>query len=276
MVGMANAQNSVWEKGNEKGRQAKSKWNKGKVKAKKWKQHLAEYGLSGDLKHQLAIGGKLNSNGWCGAVTYLKRIDPRKLHLYQLSFSEIRHEKQVKQERNRVAYTALGESTPYIFGKVNNLYTLQVGYGKEHLLLPGVVEDNLSVSFRYQGGFSLALLKPYYLRLVHTDRSDPNDIPILHEEHYTNENAEVFLDSRNILGASKWSKGLGELKPVPGAYIEAAFAIEPAKGKFFVQTITIGSNVAFYAKELPVMAEVKATALQTSVFVGLSLGKRWK
>jgi hypothetical protein len=69
-----------------------------------------------------------------------------------------------------------------VFGKINNLYTLQIGCSKEQLLLPGVVEGNLSVSFRYGGGFCLALLKPYYLKVVKTDYTQPEPVSELIEQ----------------------------------------------------------------------------------------------
>ena len=96
------------------------------------------------------------------------------------------------------------------------------------------------------------------------------------EQRYTDSTAEMFLKKGNILGASKWSKGLDEVKLVPGAFAEAAFVIVPAKGKYLVQTITLGGNFAYYSRRLPIMAEVPAYPWQASLFVGLALGKRWR
>lgn len=269
-----NAQD-VWSQAQGKAARARQSAEKGKGKLKQWKEHVERNGLDPSLRYQLAIGGKLNSNGWSGNIQYLKRIDKVQSHLWQLSFSEIKHEKQIKQQRAQPAYAYLGEPSPFIYGKINNVYTLQAGYGRERLLLPGIVENNLSVSFRYSGGVSIALLKPYYLRLIDIDRSDPGDKGELVLQQYAN-NPELFLNEQYIMGASEWKRGLNETKLTPGVYGEAAFAIEPAKNKFFVQTITIGASVAYYTKALPIMAELKATTLQTCVFAGLNLGKRWK
>jgi hypothetical protein len=266
----------VWGKTNQKTANARKKVDKGKSKLKQWKEHLERNGLDPSLKYQLAIGGRLNSNGWSGNIQYLKRINKVQSHLWQISFSEIRHEKQIKQNRAQPAYAYLGKPTQFTYGKINNVYVLQIGYGRERLVLPGIVEDNLSVSFRYNAGLSLALLKPYYLRLIDIDRTDPNDKGILVEKKFSSSNSELFLNDQYIMGASKWDKGLDETKLTPGLYAEAAFAIEPGKNKFFVQTITLGANISYYTKALPIMAELKATTLQTCVFAGLNLGKRWK
>jgi hypothetical protein len=269
-----NAQD-VWNKAQNKTAKARQTAEKSKSALKKWKEHVERNGLDPSLKYQVAIGGRLNSNGWSGNIHYLQRIDKVQSHLWQLSFSEIKHEKQIKQQKAQPAFAYLGEPTPFIYGKINNVYTLQVGYGRERLLLPGIVENNLSVSFRYNAGLGLALLKPYYLRLIDIDRTNSNDKGVLVEQTYST-NPDLFLNDQYIMGASKWKKGLNETKVTPGLYAEAAFAIEPAKNKFFVQTITIGANIAYYTKATPIMAELKATALQTCVFAGLNLGKRWK
>jgi hypothetical protein len=170
----------------------------------------------------------------------------------------------------------LGNPTPFVFGKINNLYTLQLGYGKEKMILPGILEGNISLKFRYSGGFSLAMLKPYYLKLIYTDYSQPSQPSYIREEKYSSANSDVFLNSGNILGASAWSKGLGEISYVPGAFFEAAFVLEPAKNKSFVQLISFGCNASVYTKALAIMADTKAFPWQADMFIGLYLGKRWK
>lgn len=270
-----NAQDNLWSNPKNTGTKAKQKINKGKSGIKKWKDHLSNWGMDDSYNHQFALGSKLNSNGWSGAAYYFKRTSKTQLNVWQISFSEIKHEKQLKQKRENTRYPQLGAATPYVYGKINNLYTVQVGYSKQQLLLPGVVDGNLSVSFRYGGGFSLALLKPYYLRLVYNSTSDPESAYVK-EEQMNDENNEIFLAHNQNIGASKWSKGLADIKPIPGAFLEAAVVIEPAKSKLLVQTITLGVNGAFYSQSLPIMAELKAYPWQGSLFVGISLGKRWK
>ena len=151
---------------------------------------------------------------------------------------------------------------------------MQLGYGREQLLLPGVLEGNMSVSFRYGGGFSLAMLKPYYLKLLYIDYAHGGQAH-LQEERYSEDNSESFLNSNRIFGGSKWSNGLDEIRYVPGVFAEGAFVIEPSKNKSFIQLITLGGQFSFYTKSLPIMADRKAYAYIGELFVGLSLGKRW-
>ena len=272
---LCQAQDGAWDINGKASKKVGGKVGKEKNKVKKFKDHLQNWGLDSNYKHGLLVGGKLNTNGWSGAIYYQTKLSPTQSSIWQLSFSEVKHDKQVKQENTKNKYPQFGKPTPFIFGKINKLYTLQIGYGREHVLLPNVVEDNLTVSFRWNAGISLALLKPYYLRLVYKE-SLPVDTVFMMERKYSNAISDTFLNNNNILGASKWSKGLGDMQYIPGIYVETAFVIEPAKRKSFVQVITLGFNGAFYTSDLPIMANTPAGNWQACLFAGLSFGKRWK
>lgn len=152
---------------------------------------------------------------------------------------------------------------------------LQLGYGRERLLLPGVLDGNISVSFRYSAGLSLAMLKPYYLYLMHVTYV-PTTVVTLEEERHSEGNQDLFLDRDKIFGGTKWTKGISEIDYVPGLFLEGAFAIVPAKNKTFIQVVTLGGQFSSYTKSLPIMADRKAYPYCANFFVGLSLGKRWK
>jgi hypothetical protein len=245
-------------------------------KLKNYKNHLQQWGLDPNYNHELLAGGKVNTNGWSGSVYYLKKKNKLTNNLWQLNFSEIKHEKQIKQQGSNKAFPQLGNAGPYIFGKINNLYTLQLGYGKEKLLSPDVLEGNISISFRYSGGLSLAMLKPYYLKLIYVDYTQPGDPATLKQVKYSSGNSDHFLNSGDVLSADKWSKGLDEIQYIPGLFAEACFVITPSKSKSFIQVVTLGANIAYYSKELPIMADQKAYPYQASLFAGLAIGKRWK
>jgi hypothetical protein len=265
------AQQNVWNS-------SASAKHKAFNKVSAFKTHLDRWRIDSNYNHALAIGGKLNGNGWSGLLYYQRKINGWQSHFFQLSFSEIKHEKQIKQERSNTAWPQLGGGLPFVFGKINNLYTLHLGHGREILLLPGVLNGNMSVSFRLQAGVALAMLKPYYLKLAYVTYDTAGSIKeeAAYEEKYTEANKDKFLNTGYILGASKWNKGLGEIQYIPGGFADAAIVIEPQKNKTFIKTVTIGANFAFYSKELPIMAEQKAQPYTATVFVGISLGKRWR
>lgn len=266
---------TIWDGSKDQLENFKERQRRKTNKLKQWKQHIQEWGLDPDFNHALSLAGRLNTNGWSGGLCYLNQKSAGKKVLWQLWFSEIKHEKEARQQQTRDLYPDLGRRTAYIFGKINTAYTLQLGYGREQMLLPALLDGNLSVSLRYTAGPALALLKPYYLDLIYVDYT-PDPVAHIQTERYTAANAEHFLQPGFIQGGSKWSKGLGEIKYIPGLFAELAFAIEPEKPKAFVKTILIGGNAAFYTSKIEIMAERKAYPYQASFFVGLALGKRWR
>jgi len=269
------AQQQVWQGSREKLLEVREQGRRKVSRFRQWKEHAAQWGLDSNFSHALSLSARLHTNGWSGGLYYLRQKSPGRKVLWQLHLAELKHEKEVKQQRTDQAFGYLGKSAPYIFGKINNAYTLQLGYGREQVLLPALLDGNMSVSLRYSAGPALALLKPYYLRLIYVEYT-PELVAHLQTERYTEANSSHFLDAELIQGKEQWSKGLGEIKYIPGLFAELAFTIEPERPKSFVKTISVGGNAAFYTSGLEIMAERKAYPYQASFFVGLALGKRWK
>ena len=265
--GAQNNSKSIWES-------AGKKAGKAKTNAKGFRDRIQNWGLDTNYNHAFLLGGKLNSDGWSSNIYFVKKTNYKWNRIWQVGFSEIKHEKQTKQKGKN--YPQFGNATPYVFGKINNLYTLQVGYGHEKLLLPSVLEGNTSVCIRYNVGLSLAMLKPYYLKLIYMENIGGVDTSHLEEHKYSPTDSARFLTPSTIFGSSRWSKGLGEINYIPGAYFEVAFTILPGKPKTFIQAITLGINGAFYADMLPLMANAEAYRWQASAFAGLAIGKRWR
>jgi hypothetical protein len=249
--------------------------NKNAKTAKQWKSHAEKWGLDSNFNYSLALSGRLNTSGWSGGLQFIRQQKHRNRTIYQVYFSEIKHEKEIKQQGTESPYNNLGKTSPFIFGKINNAYTLQFGFGKEQMIFPSLMDGNMTVSFRYLFGPSLALLKPYYLKLIYVDYF-PDPVAYLKSERYSAANDSHFMQQGNILGKDSWSKGLGEVKYIPGLFAECYFIIEPDRPKAFVKSVSIGGNIAFYSSKIEIMADKIAYPYQASFFVGLSLGKRWK
>lgn len=269
------AQQSIWEGSKEQLETVKEKGRKKISAAKKWQNHIKEWGLDSNYNYALSLSGRLNTNGWSGGLYLLKQRSAGKKTVWSLHFSEIKHEKEIKQQNTSNPYTYLGKSNPYLFGKINNAYTLQLGYGREQMLFPALLDGNMSVALRYAAGPALALLKPVYLDLIYV-QYQPREEAHIQTEKYGPDNAEKFLQAGSIMGGTKWTNGLKDMKYIPGLFAELYFVIEPDKPQSFVKTITIGGNASFYTSKIEIMADRKAYNYQASFFVGLALGKRWK
>lgn len=162
-----------------------------------------------------------------------------------------------------------------MFGKINNLYTLQLGFGQERVLLPSVMEGNVSVAFRYSMGLSLAMLNPYYLKLIYRENIGGIDTSYIEEHKYSTIDSARFLNPNLIFSASKWQIGLNEISYIPGGYLELSFVIQPADTKSFVQAITLGVNGSYYSDKMPIMVDQPQYRWRACLFAGFTIGKRW-
>ena len=103
------AQSSVWEQPKKVSTAAKKQSAKVTGTYQKWKKHLQEWGLDSSYNHSVSIGARLNTNGWSGTLIYQKPVGSiyerkRGRHAgqsqyFQLSFSEVKHEKEIKQQK---------------------------------------------------------------------------------------------------------------------------------------------------------------------------------
>ena len=114
----------------------------------------------------------------------------------------------------------------------------------------------MAVGISYEAGFSLGMLKPYYLEIYRTRDSNPIDF-ITVSEKYTDENASTFLDISRIHGASGFSKGLGELDFVPGGHFKVSVHFDWGAFDEFVKAIEAGVMGDIFVREMPILADVE-------------------
>lgn len=146
---------------------------------------------------------------------------------------------------------------PYIYGKRNNLYLVQLGYNIEQQLLPSVVMGNVGIGIKYGGGLTLAISKPYVLKLIYPYDTTTGSWESVREEVYGSPNSERFTNSSLVLGKGRWSTGLNQLRWAPGLYAECAIVITPSKSKAFVQSITLGGKLQFIPKSFPFLWTIR-------------------
>lgn len=263
----------VWKNLNEKQEQALQQKEKKTRQLKSWVKQAREWGLDNSYTHELSLGLNLHTNGVGGHLRYATNKKSTQQDIWLLQVRALQHEKEIRQQRKGTAFRELGTFKPYSFGKINSILDLQLGYGKEQILLPSIINENISIYSSLVGGASIILQKPVYLNLIHTDSAGTY---FVRSERYSPQNEALFLNNSRILGADKWSKGLGEARIIPGLFLEPALVFVPAKNKAFIQKVYIGGNIAWHLRAAAFMALHKSRPVQASFFVGIGFGKRWK
>ena len=214
---------------------------------------------------QSIFGIKLNTDGY-GAFYELGRLKTsRKSSLYSFELGERKNSKEEKITSAQGGYL----SNPYVYGKINNFYYAKLGYAQQQVIGNKGNKNGVAVSAIYGGGFSAALLKPYYLKVADANSNYVNDVK------YDNTNEDIFLDNQSqVLGSSGFGKGFGEMKFTPGAFVKTALRFDYGRYNELVSAIEVGLNVEVYTKKLPVMLITKERQLFFNAYAAIAFGRR--
>jgi len=131
-------------------------------------------------------------------------------------FGYIKDQREQRTNRNLVIG---GEriSSPFIFGKANELFTFRYSYGVKRFLSEKTRRRGLAVALIYEGGATLGILKPYSVQVIRTEPDDPTQ-QFLETITFSEEVRDQFLDERILYGGASFFDGLGSITPSVGLH----------------------------------------------------------
>jgi hypothetical protein len=219
-----------------------------------------EEGVLSYNKHT-AFGVELRSNGYGLFFEKGKMVSPRWSNIYTVELTEILH---AKEERSSSAQGfLLGNSFKY--GKINNFYQAKLGYGRQYIFGQKGNKNGVAVIGTAQAGLAFGLQKPYYLQI--NDDGTDRDIK------YTPEDSALFV-SGNIIGSSGFTKGWGEVKLRPGAFVKGSLRFDFGAYNESITALEIGVSVDAYAKAIEQMLFNDPKRLFMQLHVAVVFGNR--
>jgi hypothetical protein len=218
---------------------------------------------------QNLFGVKLYSDGWSLFYEkgYMKTVN--KTNLFSIEFGERKDRKELKVSKFISGTPFLGNAI--IYGKQNDFYFLKLGVSQSYLLGGKGNRNGVAVSAIYGGGFSLGLLKPYYLDVVDPLTSQPLTI------RYKNDNSRtdtLFLEPQVITGGASVFEGVNETKFKPGLFLKGALRFDYGRYNELISAIETGFNFEYYFSDMPIMINNEAHKSFLNVFIGIEFGKR--
>ena len=210
---------------------------------------------------QSIFGIQLRTNGYGIFYELGKAKTRRKANIYIAEFTEI---KDSKEEKSTTDIFSFGN--PYIYGKVNNFYQLKFGLGQQYLFGQKGNKNGVAVAGVYQVGFSLGMLRPYYLQV--SDQNGSREIK------YTPQDSADFLNQSIIQGGAGLGKGWGEITFKPGLFAKAALRFDLAHYNETVTMIEVGLSVDAYAEKIPILLFDKEQQFFIQGHVAFAFGKR--
>lgn len=231
------------------------------------------------ISRELSGGVRINTNGWGlflnkGYVTTQDRTSDYfyDIRLFQVEIAEIKHPKEIRRSNTNLAGAIDAPPTPFIYGKMNNFYTLKLGYGFRKMIAGKPEPKNTSVHLVYMGGLALGVLKPYYIQYA---KADPASQTFIEETiTYTDTTKVQFLDKPSIIGRAPFTTGLSELKIVPGVHAKTALHFDFAGDKKHILAAETGFEFQYYAGDVELMAEQDPTSYFISFYASFEFGRR--
>ncbi len=195
---------------------------------------------------QNGFGIQLRTNGYGIFFEIGRRRSKRFTNTYSIEITEIKHPKEEKSGGSFF-------TSPYIYGKANNFYQAKLGFGQQYIFGQKGNKNGIAVIALAQGGFSMGLLKPYYINTASSGQEQTIK--------YTPEDSVVFLTHNFNNSAAGFTRGWKELRAVPGAYLKTALRFDFGRFNESVQAIEIGFSGEGYAKDIDIMAPVSTDKL---------------
>ena len=194
---------------------------------------------------------------WLGSVFYH--------YGFEVDLGILQHEKEVAVESNIYS----GQSS-YIYGRLNSLYSLRLGFGMDNRLIPKREIGAVKLSYHYYGGLSLGITIPTYLK-VNVNYGMNKHIKSKIEKYDPNKHSNQEM----IMGGTFFLRGIGDLAIHPGIYGKAGLSFEYSPIKEKIYSVEIGALCDYYFKEIPIMHDAKNYSYYFAFYVSLNYGKKW-
>ncbi len=250
--------------------QTKKQAKKAKRKAEAERiRKLVEREAEGTIifNRQNAFGFKLNTDGYGLFYEHGRAKSIKRTHLYWIELGEKRHPKEEKL----TSISIFSGANPFIFGKINNLYFVKLGFAQQHLLGGKGPKNGVAISAIYGGGFSAGLLKPYFLKVM-----DPSNASGYRDVRYRNDDTAYFAGSRytETIGSSGFTKGFGFIKFVPGFHGRLAVRFDYGRFNEVLSALEVGVTADYYTQEMPILVHTSNNKFFFNAYLALVVGKR--
>lgn len=200
-----------------------------------------------------------------------------KTTFYSFDIGYLKDSRERKQNMN-TNFSTEGSSDAFVYGKQNSLFILRGGKGFKKYLSEKALRRGLAVGYSFEGGVSLGVLKPYYLKLIYdTEVDDQGEIREVREERFSEENRETFLNFNSIFGGGSFWTGLFESSIAVGIHGKASGHFALGAFDEYVRAAEVGITFDAFAKKMPIFVEtdnLKNRRLFLNIFVSFHLGKR--
>jgi hypothetical protein len=184
-----------------------------------------------------------------------------KTFIWQLELNE---KKSPKDHKVAAAGYNGYDFSSVVVGKLNNFYAFKAAVGQQFLIGGKGNRNGVAVTALYSGGFSLGILKPYFVNV-----EDPSTGNTFRSKYPT------IIDSGYVeLGAAGFFVGWSEAWLKPGVNAKLAMRFDYGRFNQTISAIEAGVTGEYYFTSVPMLYDVAYKNLFLNAYVSIMFGKR--
>lgn len=184
--------------------------------------------------------------------------------LIDISLTSVRNVKEKSVLNQRV----VGNTSPYIFGKVNRLYALRPMIGLQKTLAERISKNSVGINAFAAMGPTLGFLKPIYVDVLTVDPNVPSSYVTVSRRY------EPFsMDPSMINGYSSFDKGIKYSKLMAGLSLKSGVEFNWGTYTSVFRSIEIGFLVDYFPGRPNVLYGIKNKVLYSSFYISFALGE---
>ncbi|HTE11881.1 MAG TPA: hypothetical protein VK645_12945 [Chitinophagaceae bacterium] len=214
------------------------------------------------FKKQNIFGIKLSTDGYGLSFEKGKYKTPRRTLLFQFELNEKKHR---KEEKLAVSQNNIGQINSVVWGKVNNFYQFKLGLGQQYLIGGKANKSGVAVSAIYAGGVSVGMAKPYLLDVQNSNTG---------EQLRKQFSDKADSNSYDLLGASGFTHGWGDVKIKPGLHAKIAMRFDYGRFNETVSAIETGLNAEYYFSKVEQLIYNKPKNFFFNAYITILFGRR--
>jgi len=199
-----------------------------------------------------------------------------KNRMFEFDLLEMRAPNQIRRYNENFA-----NPRSYFYGKLNYLYILRAGIGRQHLLNRKPYWGGVEVRAFYYGGFDLGFAKPSYLYIAYYNFIDNQLVlekTVLERYDPTKHFTAIGINPNtmcDIYGRGPILSGFTDIKLYPGLYFKGGFNFEFSEANDRIKALEIGVALDIFPQKVPIMAFKDADLLFITGYLSFLFWKRF-
>ncbi len=218
------------------------------------------------FRNEKVYGLIFHSQGWGGNIKYTNSLTAKNKVFWEANLQNYKHVKEVK-----VLNPFYENSKKFVYGKLNYCFLIRGSVGYQKILYGKPRTEGIGIEVRHflSTGVSIAILKPIYLKIIHSGKLTSEDT-IFDEKYNFDKHPLEF-----IYGRSSFFKGFDQIKPSIGVHAKTGFGFEFASDPEKVKLLEIGTTLDWFPKKLEIMATDENPNFVLTFFISYQFGKKY-